>query len=252
MTTTALRASELATPPRPPFPILTRPLTPAELEDALRELPRVLLRGAPLSQADVRGEAHPAAVPGLGRQPAGVPAGGAAEGRRDPLQLPRSRRCAGSGSSASSTTTAPGRARAASSCGSGWASRSGVPREEMEDERHVLPGGADHLRVLRLVLQVEAVGAGLRVVAHRAVRAQDPPAADRVLPDALPLDPAGGARLLQEPPGPGPARRQARARHSCSSIAPRSRPSGWRSRPWQFKLEMLWSLIDVIHNAYKE
>ena len=34
--TTTLAASQLATPPRPPIPDLGRPLTPAELEDALR------------------------------------------------------------------------------------------------------------------------------------------------------------------------------------------------------------------------
>jgi len=34
--TAALHASQLATPPRPPFPSLERPLTPDQLEQALR------------------------------------------------------------------------------------------------------------------------------------------------------------------------------------------------------------------------
>ena len=34
--TTTLAASQLATPPRPPIPVLERPLGPAELEEALR------------------------------------------------------------------------------------------------------------------------------------------------------------------------------------------------------------------------
>ena len=86
--TTTLAASQLATPPRPPIPALERPLSPAELEDALRSFHGSYYVAAPVPPADVRGQAVAAAVPGLGGQPARLPARGAAEGRRDPFQLP--------------------------------------------------------------------------------------------------------------------------------------------------------------------
>ena len=38
------------------------------------------------------GRLTPAAIPGVGGEPAGIPAGGAAEGRGDPVELPRPRR----------------------------------------------------------------------------------------------------------------------------------------------------------------
>ena len=45
----------------------------------------------PFHQLMYEGKLSPAAVPGLGGQPAGLSARGAAQGRGDPLQLPRSR-----------------------------------------------------------------------------------------------------------------------------------------------------------------
>ena len=135
---------------------------------------RLLLRRASVPPADARGPAHAAAVPGLGGEPAGVPARGAAEGRRDPLQLPRPRGAPRVDRSGSSITTAPSRAPAASRCGSGSAWRSACRA------RRWRTSGTCCRRVRLIcesyvhVLQDQAVGGGVRLVADRAVRAQDP------------------------------------------------------------------------------
>ena len=127
----------------------------------------------------------------------------------------------------------------------------GVPREEMEDERHVLPGGAADLRVLRHVLPDQAVGRGGGLVAHRAVRAQDPSAAHRGVSRALPWIPPEAldyfkSRLVQAPrdsqQGLGIVQQH------CTTVETQRRAF----EALAFKLEMLWVMIDTIHNAYAE
>ena len=85
----------------------------------------------------------------------------------------------------------------------------GVPREEMEDERHVLPGVRFADRSVRDVLQDEAVDRRRRLVADRALRAGPDAAAHRGVSAALPLGAARSARLLQEPADAGAARQPA-------------------------------------------
>ena len=112
--------------------------------------------------------------------------------------------------------------------------------------------GAAHLRVVRHVLQDQAVGGGGGGVAHRAVRAQDPPAADRGVSQALPVDSARGAGLLQEPAGAGSARRDATASPSCRPHCTTVETQRKAFEALAFKLDMLWAMIDTIHNAYRE
>ena len=125
----------------------------------------------------------------------------------------------------------------------------GVPREEMEDERHVLPAARLDLRGVRHLLQDQAVGRGRRLVAHRAVRARIHAAAHRGVPPALPLDPPGGARLLQEPADPGA---RATCSHGLSIVQPHCTTVETQRGAFEalaFKLEMLWAMIDTIHHA---
>ena len=122
----------------------------------------------------------------------------------------------------------------------------GVPREEMEDERHVLPSVRLICRVVCLVLQVAAVGAGMRLVAHGALRAEDPCPAHRGISGALSVDPAGGPGLLQEPPGAGTEGRQ----HGLSIVQQHCTTVETQRMAFEalaFKLEMLWAMIDTIY-----
>ncbi len=206
---TATLSSQLATPPRPPIPALDRAARARGAGGGAPLVQQLVLRRASVSSADARGRAHAAAVPGLGGEPARLPA------RRFRGRTPRSSptaripRCGASGSQriVDHDGTGPGTGGIELWIRLGVAL--GVPREEMEDERHVLPGRRliceSYVTFCKTKPWIEA----RRLVAHRAVRAQDPPAADRGVSQALPVDPARGARLLQEPPGPGAARRPA-------------------------------------------
>ncbi len=64
----------------------------------------------------------------------------------------------------------------------------------------------------------QAVGGGGGVIADRALRSQDPPAADRGISPILSLDSRRGAGLLQEPPGAGAPGRAPRAGHRSGAL----------------------------------
>jgi hypothetical protein len=83
--TTVFNESRLTTVPRPAIPELSRPLTPAELEEALRGFHGSYYVEHPFHKLMYQGKLHAAPIPGLGRQPARVPARRPA--RRDPVQL---------------------------------------------------------------------------------------------------------------------------------------------------------------------
>ena len=128
----------------------------------------------------------------------------------------------------------------------------GVPREEMEDERHVLPAVRliceSYVTFCRSKPWQEACASSLTELFAPKIHQQRIEA----FPGPLSVDPARGAGLLQEPAGAGAARREPRAPHRPRS-GPR-RPSG-SSKVFEalaFKLEMLWAMIDTIHNAYRE
>ena len=127
----------------------------------------------------------------------------------------------------------------------------GVPREEMEDERHVLPAVRliceSYVTFCRSKPWQQACASSLTELFAPKIHQQRIEA----FPGPLPLDPARGAGLLQEPPGAGAARREPRAPHR-----PRWATTPERQRQvfeaLAFKLEMLWAMIDTIHNAYRE
>ena len=200
--TTTFAASSLASAPPPPIPALDRPLGPAELEAALRSFHgsyyvqhpfHQLMYAGKLSQRQFQGWAanrlaYQRVVP-----------------RKDAAILsncpdPAVRR-EWIGRIIDHDGTEPGTGGIELWIRLGVALGRAARGDGGRAARAA--GGAAHLRVLRHVLPEQAVAGGLRVVAHGAVRAQDPSAAHRGVPGPLSLDPAGGAGLLQEPPGPG-------------------------------------------------
>ena len=86
---------------------------------------------------------------------------------------------AGSGSSASSTTTARRATKAASRPGCGWARPCGLKREDITSLEHVLPGVRFAVDAYVNFARTRALAGGGVLVAHRALRAGDPPEAAR-------------------------------------------------------------------------
>ena len=215
--TATLTASALATGPRAQIPELDRPLPPAELEAALRSFHGSYYVQHPFHRLMYEGKLTPRQFQGwaanrlayqrvVPRKDAAILMNcpdpevrrvwieriidhdGTAPGHRRHRALDPARR----------------RARRAPRGDGGRA-----PRAARR---------AAHLRVVRHVLPAEAVGRGGRGVAHGAVRAEDPRRADRGVSQALPVDPARGTRLLQEPAGAGAAGRDPRARHRAAAL----------------------------------
>ena len=81
--------------------------------------------------------------------------------------------------------------RAVSSCGLAWAWRSACRGRKWTTSGTCCRRPA-YLRIVRMVLQVEAMGAGLRLVTHRVVCAEVHQQRIESFPLQLPLDPAGG------------------------------------------------------------
>ena len=150
--------SELAAPPRPPIPALERPLAPDELEAALRAFHGSYYVQHPFHQLMYEGKLSPRQFQGwvanrLAYQRV-VPRKDAAilsncpdpEVRREWISRIIDHDGTEAGTGGIELWIRLGVAL-------------GVPREEMEDERHVLPGRPAHLRVVRHVLPHQAVGA---------------------------------------------------------------------------------------------
>ena len=128
-------------------------------------------------------------------------------------------------------TTDPGVLPAESRCGSGWVRQLGVPREEMEDERHVLPGvrfaAESYVTFCKTKPWIEAVASSLtELFAPDLMRkriAAFPEHYPWIRPEALEYF---QSRLVQAP------RDSQQGFDWCSSTAPRSKPSSAPSRPW--------------------
>src|SRR5580765_7238207 len=172
--TTTLAASQLATPPPPPIPALERPLGPDELEAALRSFHGSYYVQHPFHQLMYEGKLSC-------RQFQGWVANRLAYQRVVPRKD----------------------AAILSNCPDPEVRREWIGRIIDHDGTAPGTGGIELWIRLGIALGVprEAVAGGLRVLADRAVRAQDPPAAYRGVSRSLPVDPARGARVLQEPPG---------------------------------------------------
>ena len=127
----------------------------------------------------------------------------------------------------------------------------GVPREEMEDERHVLPGvrlaAESYVTFCKTKPWIEAVASSLtELFAPDLMRkriAAFPEHYPWIRPEALdyfrsrlvqaPRDSQQGLRLVQQ---------------HCTTVETQQRAF----QALAFKLEMLWVMIDTIHNAYRE
>ena len=248
--TIVLHTAELAAPPRPPFPELDQPLSSDELADRLRAFSTSYYARHPFHELMHAGRLSPAQLQGwvanrLAYQRA-IPRKDAAiisncpdpEVRREWMQRIVDHDGTGPGTGGIEMWIRLGEAV-------------GVPRDEMEDERHVLPGvrlaSESYVTFCRTRPWIEAIASSLtELFAPDLMRkriAAFPEHYPWIRPGALdyfrsrlvqaPRDSQQGLRLVQQHCTTAEAQRRA-----FEALA--------------FKLEMLWVMIETIHNAYRE
>jgi pyrroloquinoline-quinone synthase len=248
--TTTLSASALAAPPPPPIPQLDRPLAPEALAAGLRSFSTSYYANHPFHQLMHEGRLTPRQLQGwvanrLAYQRA-IPRKDAAiisncpdpEVRREWMQR-----------IIDHDGTEPGTGGIEMWIRLGEAL--GVPREEMEDERHVLPGvrfaAEGYVNFCKTKPWIEAVASSLtELFAPDLMRkriAAFPEHYPWIRAEALeyfrsrliqaPRDSQQGLRLVQQ---------------HCTTTETQRRAFGALA----FKLEMLWVMIDTIHNAYRD
>ncbi len=247
---TTLTPSALAAPPRPPIPELERPLSSAELAERLRSFSTSYYARHPFHRLMHEGRLSPAQLQGwvanrLAYQRA-IPRKDAAiisncpdpEVRRQWMRRIVDHDGTGPGTGGIEMWIRLGEAL-------------GVPRSEMEDERHVLPGvrlaAESYVTFCKTKPWVEAVASSLtELFAPDLMRqriAAFPEHYSWIRPEALeyfksrlvqaPRDSQQGLDLVQ--------------RH-CTTVETQRRAF----EALAFKLEMLWVMIDTIHHAYAE
>ena len=248
--TVTLSASSLSAPPPPAIPVLERPLEPEALANGLRSFSTSYYARHPFHQLMHEGRLTAQQLQGwvanrLAYQRA-IPRKDAAiisncpdpAVRREWLQR-----------IIDHDGTAPGTGGIEMWIRLGEAL--GVPREEMEDERHVLPGvrlaAESYVTFCKTKPWIEAVASSLtELFAPDLMRkrlAAFPEHYPWILPGALeyfqsrlvqaPRDSQQGLRLVQL---------------HCTTIESQQRAF----QALAFKLEMLWVMIDTIHHAYGE
>jgi pyrroloquinoline-quinone synthase len=252
--TTTLSASALAAPPPPPIPDLERPLSSEALAEGLRSFSTSYYANHPFHQLMHEGRLTPRQLQGwvanrLAYQRA-IPRKDAAiisncpdpEVRREWLQ-----RIVDHDGRLTDPDGTPGGIEMWIRLGEAL----GVPREEMEDERHVLPGvrfaAEAYVTFCKTRPWIEAVASSLtELFAPDLMRkriAAFPEHYPWIRPEALeyfrsrlvqaPRDSQQGLRLVQQ---------------HCTTVESQRRAF----EALAFKLEMLWVMIDTIHNAYGE
>ena len=251
MTSTGtLTASTLAAPPPPPIPVLHRPLEPEALAEGLRSFSTSYYANHPFHQLMHEGRLTPRQLQGwvanrLAYQRA-IPRKDAAiisncpspDVRREWMQRIVDHDGSSPGTGGIEMWIRLGEAL-------------GVPREEMEDERHVLPGvrfaAEAYVTFCKTKPWIEAVASSLtELFAPDLMRkriAAFPEHYRWIRPEALeyfrsrlvqaPRDSQQGLRLVQE---------------HCTTVEGQRRAF----EALAFKLEMLWLMIDTIYNAYAE
>jgi pyrroloquinoline-quinone synthase len=253
--TTTLSASALAAPPPPPFPDLDHPLTPEALAEGLRSFSTSYYANHTFHQLMHEGRLTPRQLQGwvanrLAYQRA-IPRKDAAiisncpdpEVRREWIQ----RIIDHDGCRPTDPDGTPGGIEMWIRLGEAV----GVPREEMEDERHVLPGvrfaAEAYVTFCKTRPWIEAVASSLtELFAPDLMRkriAAFPEHYPWIRPGALeyfrsrlvqaPRDSQQGLRLVQQ---------------HCTTVESQRRAF----EALAFKLEMLWVMIDTIHHAYAE
>jgi pyrroloquinoline-quinone synthase len=246
--TTTLHASVLAAPPRPPIPELTQPLAPDDLAAALRAFNSSYYAGHPFHQLMHDGQLTKRQLQGwvanrLAYQRA-IPRKDAAIISNCPepdvrrMWLTRI---------VDHDGTEPG--------GGGiemWirlGEALGVPREEMEDERHVLPGvrfaTEAYVTFCKTKPWIEAVASSLTELFAPDLMRRRIEAFPRHYPwvnlDALEYF---KSRLVQAPRDSRQGLDLVLTR--CTTVETQRRAFGALA----FKLELLWVMIDTIHHAY--
>jgi pyrroloquinoline-quinone synthase len=248
--TVALHASALAAPPPPPIPVLDRPLAPEVLAERLRSFSASYYANHPFHQLMHDGRLTARQLQGwvanrLAYQRA-IPRKDAAiisscpdpDVRREWIQRIIDHDGSKPGTGGIEMWIRLGEAL-------------GVPRAEMEDERHVLPGerfaSEAYVTFCRTKPWIDAVASSLtEMFAPDLMRkriAAFPEHYPWIRPEALeyfrsrliqaPRDSQQGLRLVQQ---------------HCTTIETQQRAF----EALAFKLEMLWVMIDTIHNAYAE
>ena len=248
--TATLAASALAAPPPPAIPVLDRPLEPDALADALRSFSTSYYARHPFHQLMHEGKLTAAQLQGwvanrLAYQRA-IPRKDAAiiancpdpAFRREWIQRIIDHDGLTPGTGGIEMWIRLGEAL-------------GVPREEMEDERHVLPGvrlaAESYVTFCKTKPWIEAVASSLtELFAPDLMRkriAAFPEHYPWIRTEALeyfrsrliqaPRDSQQGLRLVQT---------------HCTSVESQQRAF----QALAFKLEMLWVMIDTIHNAYRQ
>ena len=247
---TTLSASTLAVPPPPPFPALTRPLDPDDLAAALRAFHQSYHVHHPFHQLMHEGRLTKRQLQGwvanrLAYQRA-IPRKDAAIMSNCPepdvrrMWLPRIVDHDGPepGSGGIELWIRLGEAF-------------GVPREEMEDERHVLPGvrfaAEAYVTFCKTKPWMEAVASSLTELFAPDLMRQRIAAFPKHYPwvDAEGLE-YFRTRLVQAPRDSQQAMRLVQTR--CTTVETQRKAF----EALAFKIEMLWVMIDTIHHAYSE
>jgi pyrroloquinoline-quinone synthase len=247
---TTLTASALSAPPRPPFPTLDRPLAPEALADALRGFHGSYYVKHPFHQLMHEGRLTRRQLQGwvanrLAYQRV-IPRKDAAiisncplpEVRREWIQRIVDHDGTEPGTGGIELWVRLGEAL-------------GVPREEMEDERHVLPAVRliceSYVTFCKTKPWIDAVASSLTELFAPDIMRQRIAAFPTHYPwvreEALdyfksrlvqaPRDSRQGLRLVQE---------------HCTTVETQRRAF----EALAFKIEMLWAMIDVIHHAYAD
>lgn len=247
---TLLHASDLAAPPPPPIPALTQPLTPDDLAAALRTFSRSYYASHPFHQLMHEGRLTKRQLQGwvanrLAYQRA-IPRKDAAilsncpepDVRREWLRRIVDHDGLEVGSGGIEMWIRLGEAL-------------GVPREEMDDERHVLPGvrfaAEAYVTFCRTKPWIEGVASSLtELFAPDLMRkriAAFPEHYGWVRPEALEYF---KSRLTQAP------RDSQHGLHLVMTWCTSVETQRTAFAALAFKLELLWVMIDTIHHAYAE
>ena len=250
MTTATLAASELATPPRPPIPVLDRPLSPDALEAALRSFHGSYYMQHPFHQLMYEGKltrrqfqgwvanrlAYQRVVP---RKDAAILSNCPdATVRREWIQRIIDHDGTRQGEGGIELWIRLGEAL-------------GVPREEMDDERHVLPSVRliceSYVTFCRQKPWVQACASSLTELFAPKIHQQrldSWPVHYPWIPDAA-LD-YFKSRMVQAPRDVQHGLRIVKAH--CTTVDTQRQAF----EALTYKLDMLWAMIDAIHNAYRD
>jgi pyrroloquinoline-quinone synthase len=248
--TTVFNESRLTTVPRPAIPALSRPLTPAELEEALRGFHGSYYVEHPFHKLMYQGKLTPRQFQGWAANRLAyqrvVPRKDAAilsncpdpAVRREWIQRIIDHDGTQEGEGGIELWIRLGVAL-------------GVPREEMEDERHVLPAARliceSYVWFCKSKPWVQAVASSLTELFAPKIHNQRieafPIHYPWIPPEALDYF---KSRLVQAPRD---------VKHGLSIVQRHCTTVETQRQAFEalaFKLEMLWAMIDTIHNAYRE